>query len=199
MVRKVINLKYLAAIEIYFLSPANPVVLVQVADARPPPKFMNTTWFSNALKQAARVLIVASTLGGAAFAQQTLAMLHPEAIELPPAVVMANPRVPEAPRQHKFWDTENRLLFTAAAASAGADFAVTHANLQRGGQELNPMTRIFSGTTGGLAVNFAGETAGVVGLSYFFHRTGHHRLERVVPMINIGASAVAVTYGLAHR
>jgi len=48
-------------------------------------------------------------------------------------------------------------------------------------------------------VNFAGETAGVVALSYFFHRTNHHKLERAASMLNIGASAAAVTFDLAHR
>ena len=48
-------------------------------------------------------------------------------------------------------------------------------------------------------MNFAGETAGVIGLSYFFHKTGHHKLERAVSLVNIGSSAGAVTYGLTHR
>jgi len=39
----------------------------------------------------------------------------------------------------------------------------------------------------------------VVGLSYFFHKTGHHKLERMVSMLNIGGSAAAVSYGMAHR
>jgi len=48
-------------------------------------------------------------------------------------------------------------------------------------------------------VNFAGETAGVIGLSYFFHKTGHHKMERYISMLNIGSSGAAVTYDLAHR
>ncbi len=91
------------------------------------------------------------------------------------------------------------LLFVAAAALNGADFAVTRANLQSGGQELNPVVRIFGQSSAGLAVNFIGETAGVISLSYFFHKTGHHKLERVVSIVNIGSSAGAVSYGLAHR
>ena len=101
--------------------------------------------------------------------------------------------------EHKFWDRENWALFAASAALSGADFAVTRANLQSGGRELNPVVRVFGRSTPGLAVNFAGETVGVIGLSYFFHKTGHHRLERAVPMVNLGASAGAVSYGLAHR
>jgi len=100
---------------------------------------------------------------------------------------------------HKFWDKENKLLFITATALNGADFAVTRSNLQSGGTELNPMVRVFGRSTAGLAVNFVGETVGVVGISYFFHKTGHHKLERFVSAVNIGSSAGAVTYGLAHR
>lgn len=106
---------------------------------------------------------------------------------------------PAASEQHKFWDRENKMLFVTAAALNGADFAVTRANLQSGGRELNPVVRIFGRSTAGLAVNFAGETAGVVSLSYFFHKTGHHKLERWVSVVNISSSAGAVGYGLAHR
>jgi hypothetical protein len=101
--------------------------------------------------------------------------------------------------EHKFWDRENKLLFVTAAALNGADFAVTRANLQGGGRELNPVVQIFGRSTPGLAVNFVGETAGVVAVSYFFHKTGHHKLERWVSVVNISSSAGAVSYGLAHR
>jgi len=80
-----------------------------------------------------------------------------------------------------------------------ADFAVTRANLQSGGRELNPLVRVFGRSTPGLAANFVGETGAVVGLSYFFHKTNHHKLERLVSMVNIGASAGAVSFDLTHR
>jgi hypothetical protein len=112
--------------------------------------------------------------------------------------VVAN-NLPEAPSHHRFWDNENRALFATVAALSAADFAVTRANLQNGGKELNPVTRLFSGSTAGLAVNFAGQTAGIIGLSYYFHKTGHHQLERITPMLNIGASSFAVVYDLSHR
>jgi len=107
--------------------------------------------------------------------------------------------LPQAPEQHKFWDRENKILFTAVAGMSAADFAATRANLQNGGRELNPVTRVLSGSTAGLAVNFAGETAAVIGLSYFFHKTGHHKLERITSLANIGVSAAAVSYDLSHR
>jgi hypothetical protein len=105
----------------------------------------------------------------------------------------------ETPLKHRFWDRDNSILFAATAALSAADFVVTRDNLRSGGQEFNPVTRTLSGSTAGLAANFAGETAGVVGLSYFFHRTRHHRLERAVSMLDIGGSASAVTFGLLHR
>lgn len=171
---------------------------------------MRTFWFGSVLKHAFEGLIVAAILCGAASAQQTLAMLDlnaiapeaavPEATASAPALMLSSAQVlPEAPSQHRFWDRENRALFAAVGAGSAADFAVTYSNLQNGGRELNPLTRIFSGSTAGLAVNFVCQTAGVVGLSYFFHRTGHHKLERLAPLLNFGASAVAVSYGLTHR
>ena len=101
--------------------------------------------------------------------------------------------------EHKFWDKENRILFAASAAFSAADFAATRANLQSGGRDLNPVVRFFGPSTAGLAVNFVGETLGVIGVSYFCHRTGHHKIERIVTMVNIGSSAGAVSYDLAIR
>lgn len=113
-----------------------------------------------------------------------------------PLFVAVQPRVETS---HKFWDRQNKILLLAVAAGNAADFAVTRANLQSGGRELNPMVRPFGRSSAGLAVNFAGETVGVVGLSYFFHKTGHHKLERAVSMLNVAASTTAVSYGLMHR
>jgi len=126
--------------------------------------------------------------------------MPPVAMSPSPLVRLVQPATPiEAPKHQRFWDRENSFLFATSTAFSAADFVVTRDNLRAGGQELNPVTRVFSGSTAGLAVNFAGETAGVVGVSYIFHKTGHHKLERFVSMLNIGASAVAVSFDLAHR
>lgn len=109
------------------------------------------------------------------------------------------PRTFAAGAEHKFWDRENLALFAMTATLSAADFTVTRENLQSGGHELNPIVRLFGSSTAGLATNFVGETAGGIGLSYFFHRAGHHKLERVVSFVNIGASFGAVSYGLTHR
>ncbi len=130
-----------------------------------------------------------------------LAAIQPMAIQ-PGAVQPVSPTIKTASiptSEHRFWDRENVVLFAASAALTTGDFMVTRANLQNGGRELNPVVRIFGRSSAGLAVNFAGETAGVIGLSYFFHRTGHHRLERLTSFVNMSASAGAVSYGMAHR
>jgi hypothetical protein len=100
---------------------------------------------------------------------------------------------------HPFWDRQNRTLFAVNGVMAGADFLVTRRNLGSNGKELNPVARMFTGSTPALATNFAMETGGVIGISYLFHKTGHHKLERVTSYVNLGASAFAVSYGLAHR
>jgi len=100
---------------------------------------------------------------------------------------------------HQFWDRENRVLFAATSIAATGDFLVTRANLSAGGRELNPVTRVFTGSTPALAANFALETAGVISVSYLFHKTGHHRLERMTSLVSVAASSGAVAYGLTHR
>jgi hypothetical protein len=138
-------------------------------------------WLRAIFRPKPAILLALLSLSGPALAQQevSLALLRPESIVPVPMSTSIQPTtMPDAP-SHRFWDRENSVLFAASAAFSSADFLVTRNNLHHGGQELNPVTRLFAGSTTGLAMNFAGETAGVVGLSYFFHKTGHHKLERV--------------------
>ncbi len=150
------------------------------------------------VKAAAALLTIAFCVS--AYAQGTEAapsLIAFNRAALPAAT--ANSFLPEAPSQHKFWDTKNRLLFSTVAALSAADFSVTRMNLSNGGRELNPIVRPFAGSNAALAGNFAGQTAGIVAISYFFHRTGHHRLERMAPVANIASSMFAVAYGLSHK
>jgi hypothetical protein len=126
------------------------------------------------------------------------AYFRANAAAMPPEPVIAITS-PSEVGPHRFWDRENAVLFTAVGALAATDFYVTHANLASGGKELNPVTRVFSGSTPGLAANFALETTGVMAVSYLFHKTGHHRLERAASLFSIGGSSAAVAYDLTHR
>jgi hypothetical protein len=122
----------------------------------------------------------------------------PAPLAVSTALVSPTSGGPEHP--HRFFDKWNIGLFTGSAALDSADFAITRSNLQTaGGKELNPIVRMFGRSTAGLALNFAGEAVGTVGLSYFFHKTGHFKLERAVSMVNIGASSFAVGYSSSHR
>lgn len=167
---------------------------------------MSGVWMNTAVLRSRKSHVVTSSLvlltlcifcgiSPAALAQGPLPDAPQPSIEV--SFVSVSPS--EARTQHRFWDKQNLALFAATAAFNAADFAVTRSNLQSGGTELNPIVRLFGRSTAGLAVNFAGDTAAVIGLSYFFHRTEHHRLERMASTINIGLSAGAVTYGLTHR
>ena len=164
---------------------------------------MPNKFSSAALQYGMALLLLVCALSATARAQEqvSMALLHPpDAIEpVRPVEPLALKPLPEAPSHRRFWDRENTILFAATVATSAGDFVVTRNNLQNGGQELNPITRVFSGSTAGLALNFAGEAAGVTGMSYLFHKTGHHRLERLAPMLNMAASGYAIGYGLRHH
>jgi hypothetical protein len=140
-------------------------------------------------------VFLASVICPIAFAQGPAPDAPSPSVEPSSSLIAAQPKY----ETHEFFDRENRILFLADAAVNGADFAVTRSNLQSGGRELDPIVRVFGRSTLGLAVNFGVETAGTILLSYFCHKTGHHKLERIVSLVNIGSSASAVTYDLLHR
>jgi hypothetical protein len=108
--------------------------------------------------------------------------------------------LPDLTSAHRFWDRPNQMLFLTHVALEGADFAITHHNLSRGGRELNPMGKALceSGTPGQVAF-FGGRSVAVAAISYMFHRTGHHRLERGFIVVASADSAFGVTYSFTHR
>jgi len=98
---------------------------------------------------------------------------------------------------HRFWDLENDLLFAGVAGARALDYSSTLNMRRRGRQEILLTDWVVDDH--GL---FAGiETSGValsMGVSYVFHRTGHHKLERWVSIVHIGvATGGAIrNYGL---
>jgi hypothetical protein len=166
-------------------------------------KFMGTSWVSSILTPRTVVLLAVLGFCRPGMAQQvSFALLPPpKAVEPSPMVrpVQQKPISFETGDKHHFWDRENTCLFATSVAFSAGDFVVTRDNLRGGGQELNPVVNLFGHSSTGLAVNFASENLGMIGLSYFFHKTGHHKMERAVSMVNIGGSASAVGFGLAHR
>ncbi|MGA7907757.1 MAG: hypothetical protein WCA16_10155 [Candidatus Sulfotelmatobacter sp.] len=162
---------------------------------------MPTSISSAARRTAWLALALVLASSGPLFAQgPNFVSWKSAALEPPPAAPPVSfVTVSETSRPHRFWDRQNRALFATVAGASAADFYVTHANLASGGRELNPVTRMFCGSTAGLALSFSGQTAGVIGLSYLFHRSGHHKLERLTTLVNISASGAAVAYSASHR
>jgi hypothetical protein len=98
---------------------------------------------------------------------------------------------------HRFWDRENDLLFAGVAGARALDYSST-LNLRRRGRQEILLTDWVVDDHGLFAGIEASGVALSVGVSYIFHRTGHHKLERWVSVVHIGvATGGAIrNYGL---
>ena len=94
---------------------------------------------------------------------------------------------PIAPGVHPFWDRENDLLFAAVGAGRALDYAST-LNLRHRGIDEAFLTNSIVDNHPLFAAIEIGATAASVGVSYIFHRTGHHRLERWTSAIHAGVA-----------
>jgi hypothetical protein len=92
-----------------------------------------------------------------------------------------------APVTHRFWDKENDLLFAAVGAGRALDYAST-LNLRRRGINEAFLTNSIVDNHPLFAGIEVGATAASIGVSYLFHRTGHHRLERWTSAIHFGVA-----------
>ena len=110
---------------------------------------------------------------------------------------------PSELHKHKFWDAQNAAIHSVNFAMQTADaFSTRHVLDRHNGTERNPWARQFvtHGWGGQAAYSWGLSVGGTIVTSYFMHRTGHHRLERVLPMIGIGATAGTVFgMNLRHR
>jgi hypothetical protein len=88
---------------------------------------------------------------------------------------------------HRFWDRENDWLFAGVGAGRALDYASTLNLRRRGIDEIFLTNSIVDNHPlfGGIE---AAATAASIGVSYLFHRTGHHRLERWTSAIHFGVA-----------
>ncbi len=148
-----------------------------------------------------------SALVGAAAAQDTSA---PATVILPDApafvspwssstVVVTAPTGVETP-VHAFWDRENIVLFSGVAVMRGLDYASTKNFLARGRKEILLPQDVVENSAGFAALE-AAATGTSIGISYLFHRTGHHTLERWVSVTHLSVTAFgdARNYALKTR
>ena|SRR5438270_8797247 len=88
---------------------------------------------------------------------------------------------------HKeFWDETNILLVSGVTTARGLDYASTLQFRTRGRQELLLNNSVVDNKPLFLSIEVAAAAASV-GVSYWLHRKGHHRLERLVSIAHIGA------------
>lgn len=124
-----------------------------------------------------------------ACAGATWAQENPGAAAAPPAQP-ATPLTTEAhgkkgPQPHKFWDKENICLFAGVGGARMLDYASTRHMRDNGDNEILLTNSIVDNRPLFVGIELAG-TAASIGVSYAFHRTGHHKLERWVSIAHIG-------------
>ena len=106
------------------------------------------------------------------------------------AAEITQPEPPAAPVPsiHRFWDRTNILLFSGIAVVRGMDYASTRNFQARGRQEIL-LPDVVVDNSAGFASLEAAATMTSVGISYIFHRTGHHTMERWLSIGHIGVTA----------
>jgi hypothetical protein len=115
----------------------------------------------------------------------------------PPAVIEPPPQL-AAP--HRFWDRENRLLFSGVGLFRALDYSSTRNMQARGREEILLSDEVVNNSAGFASLEAAG-TAASVALSYWMHRTSHHRVERWISVVHIGVTGfgAARNYALKSR
>jgi hypothetical protein len=90
--------------------------------------------------------------------------------------------------EHRFWDRTNDGLFAAVGAARTFDYFSTRNMRRRGRQEILLTNDVVDNHPAFAAIEAAG-TATSIGVSYLFHRYGHHKLERWTSVIHIGLTS----------
>ncbi len=103
------------------------------------------------------------------------------------AVQQKQPEPAKAVPVHRFWDKTNILLFAGVTGARFLDYASTLGMRNRGVDEWL-LTNDIVDNHAAFALIEVGGAAASVGLSYAFHKTGHHKLERAVSIIHIGVA-----------
>jgi hypothetical protein len=97
---------------------------------------------------------------------------------------------PNVPKPHRFWDSTNKALFAGVVAARTLDYTSTRHFRARGANEWLLTNRIVDNRPLLVGLEVAG-TAASIGISYWLHRKGHHRLERWISAVHIGVGVGA--------
>lgn len=134
-----------------------------------------------------------------------------ETVDAPSAVMVAATEAP-APGAHRFFDQRNLELTAGNLFAQIADGITTQHLLSRSGQmrnvrihgvltptpyfyeEANPVARPFATRGWAGEATYIGMVTGTeLGVRYLLHRTGHHKLERIVPLAFAAVSGFAAS------
>ena len=114
-----------------------------------------------------------------------------------PASTEIQPSRP-APAAHAFWDRTNILLFSGIAVFRGLDYASTRNFQARGRTEILLPQDVVNNSTAFAAVE-AGGAATSVGISYLFHRTEPHKMERWLSIGHISVTGFGVGWNYSLK
>lgn len=99
---------------------------------------------------------------------------------------------------HAFWDKENILLFTGVGVFRGLDYASTRNMQARGRREILLADAVVNNSAAFASLEAAGAMTSV-GISYIFHRTGHHTLERWMSISHISVTGFGAARNYALK
>lgn len=120
-----------------------------------------------------------------AYPRQLLAQETPATPETKSATGKPPAKSQSSSPTHKFWDTENLRLFTGVGSARMLDYASTRYLRDQGNDEWLLSNSIVDNRPLFVGIELAG-TAASIGVSYLFHRSGHHTLERWISVAHIG-------------
>ena len=159
--------------------------------------------FSYLRASRSKIHILLLALGGLAtpaLSQQSVFTCDASTTQGAQNPVQTPPTMPPTLPQHRFWDRANLLLFSSVAVSRGLDYASTRHFQARGHTEILIPDDVVNNSAGFASLEAAG-AATSVGISYIFHRTGHHKMERWMSIGHISVTGFGVVwnYSLESR
>jgi hypothetical protein len=137
-------------------------------------------------RQSARRIVLAALICVLLLASATHAQEDAAAARVGGSARQSSVSSPAVRGSHPLWDKENVLLFAGVGAGRALDYISTRHFRDRGVNEW-----LLANNTADNKPLFAGieiaSAAVSIGVSYLFHRSGHHKLERWVSSVLIGA------------
>jgi hypothetical protein len=110
-------------------------------------------------------------------------------VSAPTGNALIRAATPQKPEEHKFFDKQQMIALYVHAGVRTADTIETCHTIANGATEMwIPMQ-----SCAGIAAWQAGSVGVVLGIGWLFHKTGHHKLERITPWVGTGASAAGLT------